>query len=296
MLRRPRTVASAMRPLVAPSALTVFAPVSRLSGATTVAVKRPCPLVRMVVVVSASPLSASVSSSLGPKPLPETRTRSPACALVGTSARRGALVAALVGVGVRVGATVGVRVGATGGSSTAPISQASGCRGLGRGCPRWSVLTEQVARGTASRAGLPGCGAMVQVGPPLSARGPRRGSSGRAPLPVRSPAALNPLQPFASLMRLLLSEVTVPVPAQSGPLGAVFPARMVAFNTAVLPASAKMPPPAGAVFALMVLKLTGRPPVLAIAPPLVAAGLALRVLWVMLGGPPPPATSAARPP
>src|ERR687886_2689792 len=146
MLRRPRTVASAMRPLVAPSALTVFAPVSRLSGAVTVAVKRPCPLVRMVVVVSASPLSASVSSSLGPKPLPETRTRSPACALVGTSARRGMLVAALVGVGVRVGATVGVRVGvlvgvvfgvrvgvlvggATAGTSIAPISQAAGYSG-----------------------------------------------------------------------------------------------------------------------------------------------------------------------
>src|SRR5436309_3401185 len=96
---------------MAPSALTVFAPVRRQSGAVTVAVKRPCPLVRMVVGASASPLSASVSSSLGPKPLPEMRTRSPACALVGTSARRGALVAALVAVGVRVGATVGVLVG-----------------------------------------------------------------------------------------------------------------------------------------------------------------------------------------
>src|SRR5918912_291968 len=218
----------------------------------------------MVAVASASPLSASVSSSLGPKPLPEMRTRSPACALVGTSARRGALVAVLVGVGVRVGTTVGVRVGvlvgvavgAAAGTSTGPISQAPGYSGSGRGCPRWSVRSGQLARGTASRAGLPGCGAMVQVGPPLSASGPRCGSSGRAPLPVRSPAALTALQPFASPMRLWPSEVTVPVPAQSGPLGAVFLARMVAFNTAVLPASAKMPPPAGALFALMVLKLT----------------------------------------
>jgi hypothetical protein len=98
----------------------------------TVAVKRPCPLVRMAAVASASPLSARVTNSLGPKPLPETRTRSPACALVGTSARRGMLVATLVAVGVRVG----VAGGAAAGTSTAPLSQAAGYRGSGRGCPR----------------------------------------------------------------------------------------------------------------------------------------------------------------
>src|SRR5205085_12226614 len=100
---------------------------------------------------------------------------------------------ALVAVGVRVG----VAGGAPAGTSTAPLSQAPRYKGSGRGCPRWSVRSGQLAIGTASRAELPGCGAMVQVGPPLSASGPRRGSSGRAPLPVRSPAALTLLQPSA---------------------------------------------------------------------------------------------------
>jgi hypothetical protein len=49
---------------------------------------------------------------------------------------------------------------------------------------------------------------------------------------VRSPAALNPLQPSASPMRLSPSEVTAPTQS-SGPLGAVFPARMVAFRVVV---------------------------------------------------------------
>src|SRR5205085_6791063 len=189
------------------------------------------------------------------------------------SARRGALVAALVGVGVRVGVLVGVAVGATAGTSTAPLSQAPVYRGSGRGCPRWSVLTAQLARGTASRAGLPGCGAMVQVGPPLSASAPRRASSGLAPLPLRSPAALTPLQPSASPTMLSPSEVTAP--AQSGPLGAVFPARMVAFSVVVPPVTA-MPPPESALFALTVLKLAVRLPVPAIAPPPAAAMFAPR--------------------
>jgi hypothetical protein len=203
VLRRPSTVASATRPLVAPTALSVFAPVRRLSGATNVAVKRPCPLLWMVVGASASPLSASVTSSLGPKPLPETRTRSPTCALVGTSVRRGMLGAALVALGVLVGVTVGALVGvaggATAGTSTAPLSQAPLYRGSGRGCPRWSVLTGHLAMGTASRAGLPGCGAIVQVGPWLSCKGPSSGST-----PTWSPLTplASPPQPLALPSRL----------------------------------------------------------------------------------------------
>src|SRR2546423_15574642 len=116
MLRRPSNVASATRRLVGPTALSVFAPLSRLSGAVKVAVKLPCPLVRLVVVASASPLSASVTNSLGPKPLPERMTRSPACAPVGASIRRGMLGATLEAVGVLQGATVGVLVGVAGGT------------------------------------------------------------------------------------------------------------------------------------------------------------------------------------
>src|SRR6187399_2178237 len=62
------------------------------------------------------------------------------------------------------------------------MSQAAPC---GRATPRWSVLA-QVAVLPASSATLPGCSAIVRVGPPLLASVPSRGSTGAPDVPTRS--------------------------------------------------------------------------------------------------------------
>ena len=67
----------------------------------------------------------------------------------------------------------------------------------------------------ASVAELPGSNAMVRVGPPLFANGPRLGLSGDALEPARSPGAVNPLLPFVAPIRLCPSELKVP--QTSGP-------------------------------------------------------------------------------
>jgi len=90
-------------------------------------------------------------------------------------------VAVVVGVEALVGelVTVGLGVPVGGGvsrTSTAPMSQNPlSPASSGRGRPRWSVVTAQLAEATASTAGLPGNGAMVKVGPPLSCSGPKFG-------------------------------------------------------------------------------------------------------------------------
>src|SRR6266567_8371990 len=58
-------------------------------------------------------------------------------------------------------------------ASYAPMSQFAPC---GRLMPRWSVAGHSASLTvSASMAGLPGCSASVNAGPPLSANGPSNG-------------------------------------------------------------------------------------------------------------------------
>src|SRR5581483_961994 len=109
--------------------------------------------------------------------------------------------------------------------------------------PRWSA-PGQPALSPASIAGLPGSGAWVGVGPPLSWSGPSWGS-----VLIRSPAALKP-HSFV-LSRLCPWEVSVP--AQFCTDGAVLFATIV-FFTVIAPSPALIPPvPEVAVFPVIVL-------------------------------------------
>ena len=94
-----------------------------------------------------------------------------------------------------------------------------------RAAPRWSVVNAAAAAlSPPSRAGLPGRGMWVSVGPPLSASNPSRGSSGAAAVPIRFPwvPLLIPWIGNPNPMRLLMlaasthpaksSGVVVPLP------------------------------------------------------------------------------------
>ena len=103
-------------------------------------------------------------------------------------------------------------------NSNAPMSQAGP---WGRDTPRWSVVSGspdasvQSPIGTASIAGLLGSSACVSVGPPLSCKGPTKGSIGLSSVPTRSLAAAANSQSGTSPFRLLPKEV-IARPAQSG--------------------------------------------------------------------------------
>src|SRR5690242_3926862 len=60
--------------------------------------------------------------------------------------------------------------------------------------PRWSVVSPgaTAALSPASSAGLPGCGIMVRVGPPLSASGPSFGSANVNGVPENNPPLATP--------------------------------------------------------------------------------------------------------
>ena len=74
-------------------------------------------------------------------------------------------------------------------------------------------------------SGLPGSGAMVWVGPPLSARGPSFRSVPGAMLFPLVPDGVNPVSlPMA--LKLTLTVVPVAAVRMSGPLALVFPATM----------------------------------------------------------------------
>ena len=95
------------------------------------------------------------------------------------------------------------------------------------GLPAGSV---QSVRSSASMAGLPASSAWVRVGPPLSWRAPSRGSPVMGCRPEIA-------QPAGSPTRLGAAGVSEPL--QSGPVAAVFPARMVLASVAV----PEIPPP-----------------------------------------------------
>src|SRR3954453_3565682 len=83
----------------------------------------------------------------------------------------------------------------------------------GRGTPRWSVAAQPIEP-PALIAGLPGRSARVSVGPPLSARGARRGlvlgrSLGSLNGQDRSPARLWPCERKMTTPSLLQSALPV---------------------------------------------------------------------------------------
>src|SRR5262245_25207066 len=103
--------------------------------------------------------------------------------------------------------------------STAPMSLSTP---RGRGMPRWSSVGA-APLSAASRAGLLGSGAMVKVGPPLSASGPSLGSVftrvevlvrlALASLLILCPPSITPTQLSAELLeRRVLTTTTARVP------------------------------------------------------------------------------------
>src|SRR5438477_6238786 len=161
--------------------------------------------------------------------------------------------------------------------STAQMSQAAP---YGRATPRWSVEVEQVAP-RVSTAGLSSAGMCVQVGPPLSCRGPSLTS---ATLVSSVPVALK--QMLVESMLWPAEEFTPP-PTQVPSM--IVPSKMPE-GVAPLLTSAEGPPPLH-VFAVSVTRVSwtaaGPPPksLFQIPPPVASnrvAELPLIVLLVMV--------------
>src|SRR5712691_6526788 len=162
-------------------------------------------------------------------------------------------------------------------NSKAPMSQAGPC---GRLMPRWSVVTVQALFGMWLMAGLPSRRASVWVGPPLSAREPRRGS-----VFCRSPGAVKPQ--VLSLLRLWPAEVMLPMQSSG-----VLLATIVFFGVDDPPSSALLPAPRPPVLPLTVLLLRVDVPLTKLSmPPPTAAVLPLTVLLLRVSVP-----SLRRPP
>ena len=130
---------------------------------------------------------------------------------------------------------------------------------MGRGMPRWSV-SGQAVLSPASTAGLFAGRACVQVGPPLSCKGPSSGSvPGREPLVGSKPQEVSEDR---------LCPPSVMVPAQSPPSGLL--ATMV-LASVVLPQLPLIPPPVTALLEnIVVLIMVAVPSWLLIPPPEVA--------------------------
>src|SRR3954454_6410438 len=140
----------------------------------------------------------------------------PYCVVVPKSKR--AFVARALGLTVPATVGAAVLIRATGGATSyAPASQPAP---LGRAAERWSVGVHPApVAAIASRTGLPTAGRRVNVGPPLSASAPRRGSTS-APGQLASPKLTLPprsvrpgVQALMSLpaMMLLRSDALLPL-------------------------------------------------------------------------------------